>query len=99
MSTLKTTFCAAHRSLVARRRHGAGLALRHGTRVSRPDDRADSTDENSAPITQPLDATTFNRNIAKAQQPMVVNCRTEVEGEESGSLRLLRRRWWWRWRR
>ena len=31
---------------------------------------------NSAPVTGPLDAQTF-RNVAKAQQPMVVNIRTE----------------------
>ena len=38
---------------------------------------------NSAPITGTLDATTF-RNIAKAQQPMVVNIRTEskVKGQD-----------------
>jgi serine protease Do len=35
---------------------------------------------NSAPITGPLDAQTF-RNIAKAQQPMVVNIRTESKGK------------------
>jgi len=33
---------------------------------------------NSAPITGPIDAQTF-RNIAKAQQPMVVNIRTEAK--------------------
>ena len=35
---------------------------------------------NSAPITGALDATTF-RNIAKAQQPMVVNIRTESKAK------------------
>ena len=38
---------------------------------------------NSAPITGPLDATTF-RNVAKAQQPMVVNIRTESRQKAQG---------------
>jgi serine protease Do len=37
---------------------------------------------NSAPITGALDAQTF-RNVAKAQQPMVVNIRTEVNARQS----------------
>ena len=35
---------------------------------------------NSAPITGPIDASTF-RNIAKAQSPMVVNIRTEMKAK------------------
>ena len=46
---------------------------------------------NSAPVTGPLDAQTF-RNVAKAQQPMVVNIRTEIEGAQPGPVGLLRRR-------
>ena len=46
---------------------------------------------NSAPVTGALDAQTF-RNVAKAQQPMVVNIRTGVETARPGPLGLLRRR-------
>jgi hypothetical protein len=35
---------------------------------------------NSAPLTGPLSADTF-RNIAKAQEPMVVNIRTEMKAK------------------
>ena len=46
---------------------------------------------NSTPITGAIDAQTF-RNVAKAQQPTVVNIRTTLEGAASGPLRPLRRR-------
>ena len=76
MSTLKTTFYAlliAVSSLVV----GMVLASRFDMApASAAQTTAQIPPMNSAPITGPLDATTF-RNIAKAQQPMVVNIRTE----------------------
>ena len=42
---------------------------------------------NSAPVTGALDAQTF-RNVAKAQSPMVVNIRTEIEAARRRTCRI-----------
>src|SRR6476661_8183290 len=76
MSTRKTTFFYA--LLIAESSLAVGMVI-----ASRFDLTPMSSAQtltapamNSAPVTGPLDAQTF-RNVAKAQQPMVVNIRTE----------------------
>ena len=79
MSTRKTKFYAlliAVSSLVA----GMVLASRFDMAPASAAQTAQIPPMNSAPITGPLDAQTF-RNVAKAQQPTVVNIRTESKAK------------------
>ena len=76
MSTKKTTFFYAALIAVASLAVGMVLASRLGLS---PESSAQSMavpSANSAPLSGPIDATTF-RNIAKAATPFVVNIRTE----------------------
>jgi len=80
MSTRKTTLFYA--SLIAVSSLAVGMVI-----ASRLDLTPASSAQtlaippmNSAPVTGPLDAQTF-RNVAKAQQPMVVNIRTESKAK------------------
>ena len=79
MSTRKTKFYAlmiAVSSLVV----GMVLASRFDMAPASAAQTAQIPPMNSAPITGALDAQTF-RNVAKAQQPMVVNIRTESKAK------------------
>ena len=77
MSTRKTTLFYALLIAVSSLAVGMVIASRLDlTPVSSAQTAFQPPTMNSAPITGPLDAQTF-RNVAKAQQPMVVNIRTE----------------------
>src|SRR4051794_25888004 len=77
MSTRKTTLFYALLIAVSSLAVGMVIASRLDlTPVSSAQTAFQPPAMNSAPITGPIDAQTF-RNIAKAQQPMVVNIRTE----------------------
>src|SRR5215210_4070280 len=77
MSTRKTTFF--YGLLIAVSSLAVGMVIA-GRLDLTPESSAQSSlalpPMNSAPVTGALDAQTF-RNVAKAQQPMVVNIRTE----------------------
>ncbi|MGE3518032.1 MAG: trypsin-like peptidase domain-containing protein [Vicinamibacterales bacterium] len=77
MSTRKTTLFYALLIAVSSLAVGMVIASRlELTPASEAGQTLTVPPTNSAPVTGPLDAQTF-RNVAKAQQPMVVNIRTE----------------------
>jgi serine protease Do len=76
MSTRKTTFFYAVLIAVASLAVGMVLASRLGLSPESSAQSMPVPPANSAPLTGPVDATTF-RNIAKAATPSVVNIRTE----------------------
>ena len=76
MSTRKTTFFYAALIAVASLAVGMVLASRLGLSPESAAQSMPVPPANSAPLTGPVDATTF-RNIAKAATPFVVNIRTE----------------------
>jgi serine protease Do len=81
MSTRKTTLFYA--SLIAVSSLAVGMVI--ASRFDMTPATAAQTlspKVNSAPVTGPLDAQTF-RNVAKAQQPMVVNIRTESKARNN----------------
>lgn len=76
MSTRKTTLFYAVLIAVASLAMGMVLASRLGLAPESAAQPMPAPPANSAPLTGPIDATTF-RTIAKAATPMVVNIRTE----------------------
>ena len=76
MSTRKTTFFYALLIAVSSLAVGMVIASRFDLTPMSSAQTLTAPAMNSAPVTGPLDAQTF-RNVAKAQQPMVVNIRTE----------------------
>src|SRR5712671_2353504 len=76
MSTRKTTFFYALLIAVSSLAVGMVIASRFDLTPLSSAQTLALPAMNSAPVTGPLDAQTF-RNVAKAQQPMVVNIRTE----------------------
>src|SRR5262252_10307093 len=78
MSTRKTTAFYAVLLVVASLFVGMVIASRFDLTPASSAQTIAVPPMNSAPLTGPLDASTF-RNIAKAQTPMVVNIRTEMK--------------------
>src|SRR5947207_9569808 len=76
MFTRKTTFFYALLIAVSSLAVGMVIASRFDLTPMSSAQTLTAPAMNSAPVTGPLDAQTF-RNVAKAQQPMVVNIRTE----------------------
>ena len=76
MSTRKTTFFYTLLIAVSSLAVGMVIASRFDLTPMSSAQTLSLPAMNSAPVTGPLDAQTF-RNVAKAQQPMVVNIRTE----------------------
>src|SRR3954454_91336 len=76
MSTRKTTLFYALLIAVSSLAVGMVIASRFDMAPASAAQTLQLPPVNSAPVTGPLDAQTF-RNVAKAQQPMVVNIRTE----------------------
>jgi serine protease Do len=76
MSTRKTTLFYALLIAVSSLAVGMVIASRFDMTPASAAQTLAAPPMNSAPVTGPLDAQTF-RNVAKAQQPMVVNIRTE----------------------
>jgi serine protease Do len=76
MSTRKTTLFYALLIAVSSLAVGMVIASRFDMTPASAAQTVQVPPMNSAPVTGPLDAQTF-RNVAKAQQPMVVNIRTE----------------------
>ncbi|MGE3959430.1 MAG: Do family serine endopeptidase [Vicinamibacterales bacterium] len=76
MSTRKTTLFYALLIAVSSLAVGMVIASRFDMAPASAAQALQVPPLNSAPVTGPLDAQTF-RNVAKAQQPMVVNIRTE----------------------
>src|SRR6476469_3664251 len=76
MSTRKTTLFYALLIAVSSLAVGMVIASRFDMAPASAAQTLQLPPMNSAPVTGPLDAQTF-RNVAKAQQPMVVNIRTE----------------------
>ena len=76
MSTRKTTLFYVVLIAVASMAIGMVIASRMGLSPESSAQQGPLPAVNSAPLTGPVDATTF-RNIARAQTPMVVNIRTE----------------------
>jgi serine protease Do len=76
MSTRKTTLFYALLIAVSSLAVGMVIASRFDMAPASAAQTLQVPPLNSAPVTGPLDAQTF-RNVAKAQQPMVVNIRTE----------------------
>ena len=76
MSTRKTTLFYALLIAVSSLAVGMVIASRFDMAPASAAQTLQIPPVNSAPVTGPLDAQTF-RNVAKAQQPMVVNIRTE----------------------
>src|SRR5215212_2367402 len=76
MSTRKTTFFYALLIAISSLAVGLVIASRLDLTPASSAQTLTVPPMNSAPVTGALDAQTF-RNIAKAQQPMVVNIRTE----------------------
>src|SRR5215470_15685967 len=76
MSTRKTTFFYTLLIAVSSLAVGMVIASRFDLTPMSSAQSLSLPAMNSAPVTGPLDAQTF-RNVAKAQQPMVVNIRTE----------------------
>jgi serine protease Do len=76
MSTRKTTLFYALLIAVSSLAVGMVIASRFDMAPASAAQTLQIPPLNSAPVTGPLDAQTF-RNVAKAQQPMVVNIRTE----------------------
>ena len=80
MSTRKTTLFYALLIAVSSIAVGMVLASRFDMAPASAAQALQVPPMNSAPVTGPLDAQTF-RNVAKAQQPMVVNIRTESKAK------------------
>jgi len=80
MSTRKTTVFYALLLMVASLFVGMVIASRFDLTPASSAQTIAVPPMNSAPLTGPLDASTF-RNIAKAQTPMVVNIRTEMKAK------------------
>ena len=80
MSTRKTTLFYALLIAVSSIAVGMVLASRFDMAPASAAQTLQLPPMNSAPVTGPLDAQTF-RNVAKAQQPMVVNIRTESKAK------------------
>ncbi len=80
MSTRKTTLFYALLIAVSSIAVGMVLASRFDMAPASAAQTLQVPPMNSAPVTGPLDAQTF-RNVAKAQQPMVVNIRTESKAK------------------
>jgi len=80
MSTRKTTAFYAVLLVVASLFVGMVIASRFDLTPASSAQTVAVPPMNSAPLTGPLDASTF-RNIAKAQTPMVVNIRTEMKAK------------------
>src|SRR2546421_4973975 len=80
MSTRKTTFFYALLLAVASLFVGMVLASRLDLAPPSSAQTIAVPAMNSAPLTGPLDASTF-RNIAKAATPMVVNIKTEMKAK------------------
>ena len=80
MSTRKTTLFYALLIAVSSIAVGMVLASRFDMAPASAAQTLQIPPMNSAPVTGPLDAQTF-RNVAKAQQPMVVNIRTESKAK------------------
>jgi len=80
MSTRKTTAFYAVLLVVASLFVGMVIASRFDLTPASSAQTIAVPPMNSAPLTGPLDASTF-RNIAKAQTPMVVNIRTEMKAK------------------
>lgn len=80
MSTRKTTLFYALLIAVSSLAVGMVLASRFDMAPASAAQTTQIPPMNSAPISGPLDAQTF-RNVAKAQQPMVVNIRTESKAK------------------
>lgn len=80
MSTRKTTLFYALLISVSSLAVGMVIASRFDMAPASAAQTLQIPPMNSAPITGPLDAQTF-RNVAKAQQPMVVNIRTESKAK------------------
>src|SRR3954463_3782968 len=76
MSTRKTTLFYALLIAVSSLAVGMVIASRFDMAPASAAQTLQAPPMNSAPVTGALDAQTF-RNVAKAQQPMVVNIRTE----------------------
>jgi serine protease Do len=79
MSTRKTTLFYALLIAVSSLAVGMVIASRFDMAPASAAQTVQIPPMNSAPVTGALDAQTF-RNVAKAQQPMVVNIRTESKG-------------------
>src|SRR5471030_3495689 len=80
MSTRKTTFFYSLLIAVASLAVGMVIASRLDLTPASSAQTLAIPAMNSAPLTGPLDASTF-RNIAKAATPMVVNIRTEMKAK------------------
>jgi serine protease Do len=80
MSTRKTTLFYALLIAVSSLAVGMVIASRFDMAPASAAQTLQIPPLNSAPVTGPLDAQTF-RNVAKAQQPMVVNIRTESKAK------------------
>ena len=80
MSTRKTTLFYALLIAVSSLAVGMVIASRFDMAPASAAQTLQIPPMNSAPVTGPLDAQTF-RNVAKAQQPMVVNIRTESKAK------------------
>src|SRR6478609_8928694 len=80
MSTRKTTLFYALLIAVSSLAVGMVIASRFDMAPASAAQTLQIPPVNSAPVTGPLDAQTF-RNVAKAQQPMVVNIRTESKAK------------------
>ncbi len=79
MSTRKTTLFYAVLIAVASLAVGMVIASRLDLTPASGAQTVNVPDSNSAPLSGPVDASTF-KNIAKAQIPTVVNIRTEATG-------------------
>src|ERR1035437_9823650 len=80
MSTRKTTFFYVLLTAVATLAVSTVIFSRIGLTPASSAQTIAAPPMNSAPITGPIDASTF-RNIAKSQSPMVVNIRTEMKAK------------------
>jgi serine protease Do len=80
MSTRKTTLFYALLIAVSSLAVGMVIASRFDMAPASAAQSLQAPPMNSAPVTGPIDAQTF-RNVAKAQQPMVVNIRTESKAK------------------
>ena len=80
MSTRKTTLFYASLIAVSSLAVGMVIASRFDMAPASAAQTLQVPPMNSAPVTGPLDAQTF-RNVAKAQQPTVVNIRTESKAK------------------
>jgi serine protease Do len=94
MPTRKTTLFYVVLIAVASAAVGMVIASQWGLPQSSSAQMAAMPAANSAPLSGPIDATTF-RNIAKSQAPVVVNIRTQARGreltEDDGSDEIFRR--------